>query len=54
LRVGNRLLLAEDKLPTNTRAIQARNDIEVPDPGAALENRELFDGPANQAWRCPH
>jgi type III restriction enzyme len=54
LGVGNRLLLAEDKLPTNTRAVQARNDIEVPDPGAALEDWELFDGPANQARRCPH
>jgi len=54
LGVGNRLLLAEDKLPTNTRAVQARNDIEVPEPGAALEDWELFDGPANQARRCPH
>jgi len=54
LGVGNRLLLDENKLPTNTRAVQARNDIEVPDPGAALDSWELFDGPANQERRCPH
>ena len=36
------------------RAIQTRNDIEVADPAAALEAWELFDGPANQARRCPH
>jgi type III restriction enzyme len=54
LGVGNQLILAEDKLTANTRAVQARNDIEVPDPGAALEDWELFDGPANQARRCPH
>ncbi|HBY93178.1 MAG TPA: type III restriction endonuclease subunit R [Chloroflexi bacterium] len=54
LGVGNRLLLAEESLTANTRAIQARNDIEVADPKAALEAWELFDGPANQARRCPH
>ena len=54
LGVGNRLLLAEDKLTANTRAVQARNDIELADPQAALEAWELFDGPANQARRCPH
>ena len=27
--MGNRLLVAEDKLRDNLRAIQARNDIEV-------------------------
>jgi type III restriction enzyme len=54
LGVGNRLLLAEDKLAANTRAIQTRNDIEVADPKAALEAWEMFDGAANQARRCPH
>ena len=54
LGVGNRLLLAEDKLRENLRAIQTRNDIEVADPTAALEAWELFDGPANQARTCPH
>lgn len=54
LGVGNRLLLGEDKLRENLRAIQPRNDIEVADPAAAPEAWELFDGPANQARLCPH
>jgi type III restriction enzyme len=54
LGVGNRLLLAEDKLLANTRGIQARYDIELADPSAALESWHLFDGPANQARPCPH
>lgn len=54
LGVGNRLLLAPEKLHANTRAVQLRNDIEVPDPAAPLEAWELFDVPAN-VWRaCPH
>jgi type III restriction enzyme len=47
LGVGNRLLLAEDKLAANTRAVQTRNDIEVADPTAALEAWELFDAPSS-------
>src|SRR5659263_59993 len=43
LGAGNRLLLTEDKLQSNTRAIQVRNDIEVPDPASPLEAWELFD-----------
>jgi type III restriction enzyme len=54
LGVGNRLLLAAEKLQANTRAIQVRNDIEIADPTAALEAWDLFDGPANQARLCPH
>ncbi len=54
LGVGNRLLLAEDALTSNTRAIQTRNDIEVADPAASLEAWDLFDGPANQSRACPH
>ncbi|MCL4535145.1 MAG: DEAD/DEAH box helicase family protein [Bacteroidetes bacterium] len=54
LGAGNRLLLAEDKLLANTRAVQARNDVELADPAAPLESWELFDGPANRARRCPH
>jgi hypothetical protein len=54
LGAGNRLLLADDKLLTNTRTIQTRNDIEVADPAAPLEAWELFDSPANQARLCPH
>src|SRR4026208_512813 len=32
LGLGNRLLLAEDRLRSNLRDIQTRNDIEVADP----------------------
>jgi len=53
LGMGNRLLLEEDKLRGNLRALQTRNDIEVSDL-AELEAWELFDNPANQARRCPH
>ncbi len=54
LGAGNRLLLAEEKLWANTRAVQARNDVEAADPATPLESWELFDGPANRARRCPH
>jgi type III restriction enzyme len=54
LGVGNRLLLADDKLRENLRAIQLRNDIDVADPTAPPEAWELFDGPSDQVRRCPH
>ena len=54
LGVGNRLLLDDAKLCANTRAVQARNDIEVADERAPLEGWELFDAPANVARICPH
>ena len=54
LGVGNRLLLADDKLLANARAIQTRNDIEVLDAAAPLEAWDLFDTPANKSRRCPH
>jgi type III restriction enzyme len=54
LGVGNQLLLAEDKLKANARAVQTRNDIEVANPEEELEGWELFDAPANEARRCPH
>lgn len=54
LGVGNRLLLAEDRLRENLRGVQLRNDIEVADPGAPPEGWELFDSPANRARVCPH
>ena len=54
LGAGNQLLLAEDKLLSNARALQTLNDIEVADPAAPLEAWELFDGPANQSRPCPH
>jgi len=54
LGVGNRLLVAEEAIAANARAIQAHNDIEAADPEAALEAWELFDGAANQSRSCPH
>jgi type III restriction enzyme len=54
LGIGNRLLLAEDKLRANARIVQTRNDIDVPDPAAPLEAWELFDPAADTARRCPH
>ena len=54
LGVGNHLLLQEEKLRLNTRAIQTRNDIEAANPTAPLAAWELFDAPANAARRCPH
>ena len=54
LGIGNRLLLAEDKLLSNTRAIQLRNDIEVSDTASPLEAWDVFDAPANKTRRCPH
>ncbi len=54
LGIGNRLLVGEDKLRQNLRAIQTRNDIDVADVAALPEGWLLFDGPANQARQCPH
>ena len=38
LGVGNRLLLAEEKLTANTRLVQARNDIDLTDASAPRTN----------------
>jgi type III restriction enzyme len=54
LGMGNRLLLAPEKLHKNLRAIQINNDIDIADPDAALEGWDLFDGPANEARLSPH
>ncbi|ADJ26888.1 Type III site-specific deoxyribonuclease [Dehalogenimonas lykanthroporepellens BL-DC-9] len=54
LGIGNRLLLAEDRLRENTRKVQIQNDIEAPEHEAPLECTELFDVPANTVRRCPH
>lgn len=54
LGVGNQLLLDVDELRKNMRAVQARNDIEVPDESAGPEGWRLFDEPANQERLCPH
>ena len=54
LGVGNRLLLAEEKLTANTRLVQVRNDIDLSDASAPLGAWELFDSAANIARRCLH
>ncbi len=38
----NRLFVGEEKLLSNTRAVQARNDIDVAESKASLENWEIF------------
>ncbi len=40
-------MLADDKLLSNTRAIQLQNDIEAADAEAPLEAWDLFDVPAD-------
>jgi hypothetical protein len=52
LGAGNQLLVAEDKLRANARAIQTRH--RGARPGGGAEAWELFDGPANQTRSCPH
>ena len=54
LGAGNRLLLAGERLRTNARNVQNRNDIEVNDTAAPLESWELFDSTANLSRQCPH
>ncbi|HND50326.1 MAG TPA: hypothetical protein PLL95_17290, partial [Anaerolineales bacterium] len=54
LGVGNQLLLDEDRLRENTRAVQHQNDIEIADPNTPLESWEHFDVPADRARRVPH
>lgn len=54
LGVGNRILLGKERLRENVRAIQLRNDIDVPAASTELEGWELFDGPANRQRVCPH
>ena len=54
LGVGNRPLLAEEKLAANTRLVQVRNDIDLTDASAPLDAWELFDTAANIARRRPH
>src|ERR1035441_10213018 len=46
--VGNRLILSEDLLRANTRKVQERFEIEVPDANAPLEGWPLA------ARSCPH
>ena len=51
---GNQLLLNEDALRENTRAVQERNDIEVEDPEADLEAWPLCDAITEVERHCPH
>jgi len=53
LGLGNRLLLDEEALRKNLRAIQVQNDIDV-NEGAAVKGWELFDAPADRKRLCPH
>lgn len=54
LGIGNRLLLDEERLRSNARKVQERNDIEIADPAAPLEAWDLFDAPADRQRRCAH
>ncbi len=54
LGIGNRLLLAEERLLVNARNVQVGNDIEVTDPDTSLAAWELFDAGVNAPRRCPH
>lgn len=53
LGVGNRLLLAQERLTENTLAKQRANQIESMD-GEPLKGWDLFDKPADQRRSCPH
>ncbi len=54
LGLGNQLTLEEMKIHANTRMIQLRNDIEIPDSAAPLEAWEHFDNSANAPRLIPH
>lgn len=54
LGLGNRLAGDADRLRSNTRLVQARNDIDVSDEGSPLAGWELFDEPAEASRICPH
>jgi type III restriction enzyme len=53
LGLGNRLLLGDETLRRNLRAIQRRNDIDASDD-APIEGWSLFDISANKGRLCPH
>lgn len=54
LGVGNRLLVTEDKLTANTRAVQALNEIDLDDTAAPLHTWEILDAPVERYRDCPH
>lgn len=54
LGAGNALLLPPERLLVNSRAVQARNEIEVPDAAAPLESWTIPDPRAGRDRSCPH
>ena len=54
LGAANPLLLSDERLRANTRAVQARGDIDVADVEAQLDAWTLIDARANRQRRCPH
>lgn len=52
--VGNRMSLTPDELRTNVRAIQNRNDIDIPDPNAELESRPILGSAGEVVRHCCH
>jgi type III restriction enzyme len=54
LGVGNRLLIADERLRANLRAIQTRNDIDVADPATKPEAWKLFDAVSGEHRFSPH
>ncbi len=54
LGLGNRLRIGDETLRTNTRNVQARSQIDLPDSSAPLDSWTLFDEPANTERHCYH
>ena len=54
LGVGNALRINMETLHRNVRAVQERNEIETPDPAAALETWALRDAEDRFVRHCPH
>jgi type III restriction enzyme len=52
--VGNRLLISTDDLRENIRAIQSRNDIDLPDPYSALEAWPILSSMGDFVRHCCH
>ena len=54
LGAANRVLIEGERLRTNLRDIQQRNDIDVPDPASPPEAWELVDPTDGSKRPCPH
>jgi type III restriction enzyme len=52
--VGNRLAITGDTIHDNVRRIQDRNEIEIPDPKAALESWSILRSAGEFLRYCPH